>query len=69
MRPTVWPDKTFIIDRLLQSQHPDVHNWIGLLKANDDSAHFETFKEKILAHDNYRGTNFATVFPELINHI
>jgi len=69
MRPTVWPDKTFILDRLSQSNHPDVQNWIELLKTNDSSAHFETFKQKILEHDNYRGTDFLSTFPELKNHL
>jgi MoaA/NifB/PqqE/SkfB family radical SAM enzyme len=65
MRPTVWPDKQFIIDRLSCSQYSDVKNWIELLKAHDDSEHFETFKSKTIEHDNYRRINFSTVFPEL----
>lgn len=69
MRPTVWPDKTFIIDRLSQSRYPDVQNWIGLLEANDDAEHFETFKTKVHEHDRYRGTNFAKTFPELTLYI
>ena len=65
MRPTVWPNKTLIINKLNQSQHADVKNWVSLLQSQDDSQHFELFKSKVSEHDRYRGTDFATTFPEL----
>lgn len=65
MRPSVWPDKQFIIEHLEDSRHPEVKNWIEMLTTQDDSEHYETFKNKIAEHDAYRGTNFAKTFPEL----
>ncbi len=67
MRPTVWPNNTFIVDRLNLSQHTDVQNWVSLLQSKDDSQYFELFRSKVVEHDRYRGTDFATTFPELAN--
>lgn len=67
MRPTVWPNKNFIVDKLNSSQHADVKNWISLLQSQDDSQHFELFRSKVVEHDRYRGIDFATTFPELAN--
>lgn len=69
MKPTVWPDKKFIIARLMKSKYLDVRIWAKLLESTDNSIHFETFKNKIIEHDNYRGTDFLSTFPELKNHL
>lgn len=65
MRPTVWPNKKFIVEHLLKSQHPEVKNWIELLTTYNDQEHFDIFKAKAIEHDKYRGTDFNKVFPEL----
>lgn len=67
MRPTVWPNKSLIVDQLSLSQHTDVKNWVSLLQLQDDSQYFELFRCKVIEHDRYRGTDFATTFPELAN--
>jgi hypothetical protein len=40
-----------------------------MIANSDDSALFETFKKYLLQHDQYRGTSFAKVFPELNKYL
>ena len=44
---------------------------IASLKENIDKLIkiFETFKKYLQQHDQYRGTNFAVVFPELNKYL
>ena len=67
MRPTVWPNdiKLKIINKLNASQHQDICNWVKLLVNEDDSEHFDEFKTRTHAHDQYRKISFANTFPEL----
>lgn len=65
MRPTVWPNRQAIADHLEKSQHADVKNWVELLRTHDDSVYFDMFRTKVAEHDTYRGTDFATTFPEM----
>jgi hypothetical protein len=34
----------------------------------DDSEHFDQFCNKLRQHDQYRGTDFDTTFPELAKY-
>jgi sulfatase maturation enzyme AslB (radical SAM superfamily) len=67
MRPSVWPaavrDK--IKEHLEKSKYHDVQAWASLLHHNDDSKHFELFKTRLMAHDQYRGLSFNNTFEEL----
>ena len=67
MRPTVWPNdiKFKIINKLNASQHQDICNWVKLLVNEDDSEHFDEFKTRTHAHDQYRKISFENTFPEL----
>lgn len=69
MRPSVWPNKSFILNKLKRSSHDVVFDWIDFLLGCDDSEHFEQFKIKTAEHDQYRGVNFASTFPELNEHM
>lgn len=71
MRPTVWPKhvRTMIADKLNASQHPDIAFWADLMTNQDDSAHFERFKELTQIHDAKRSLNFAETFPELAEYL
>lgn len=69
MRPAVWPDKTFILEKLQQSSYDFISDWISFLQSRDDSAYFEKFKNKTQEHDTYRGTDFAITFPELVEQL
>ena len=71
MRPTVWPESTrrAIADHLAVSKHPEVQLWSELLNNNDDSKHFDEFCKRIIQHDDYRGLDFKTTFPELTQYI
>lgn len=67
LRPTVWPNniRQKIIAHLEADPHTISQSWAGLLKNQDDSAHYPEFLEKTHWHDQYRGLNFAETFPEL----
>ena len=71
MRPSVWcPDAgADIVEKLKHSQHPDVVTWSRLMANTDDSEHFDQFCSKLRQHDQYRGTDFDTTFPELAKYI
>jgi sulfatase maturation enzyme AslB (radical SAM superfamily) len=71
MRLSVWPDpaKKFIIDHLKSSTWQDVQTWADLMNNTNDSDLFDTFKQRCHQHDQYRNTNFASVFPELAPYI
>lgn len=71
MRPSVWHStaRQAILDKLSQSQYSDVHDWKDMIANSDDSVLFETFKKYLKQHDQYRGTNFAIVFPELNKYL
>lgn len=67
LRPSIWPNsaKDFIIERLRTSRHQDLHRWADMIQSIDDSRHFEMFKIMTLKYDQYRGTNFFQIFPEM----
>jgi len=71
MRLSVWPEpaKKFIIDHLKSSTWQDVQTWADLMNNTNDSDLFDTFKQRCHQHDQYRNTNFASVFPELAPYI
>jgi hypothetical protein len=71
MRPSVWTDpaRSVIINKLASSLDPDVKQWALLLSNTDDSHLFDTFKEKVKAHDTYRALEFTKTFPELATYI
>jgi molybdenum cofactor biosynthesis enzyme MoaA len=71
MRPGVWSEdaKNFIKNKILQSTIPDIHPWANLMINHNDSEHFDLFCQRLKQHDNYRGIDFETVFPELKNYI
>jgi MoaA/NifB/PqqE/SkfB family radical SAM enzyme len=71
MRPGVWPNeaKNFIKNKILQSAIIEIHPWAHLMSNHDDSEHFDLFCQRLKEHDDFRGVEFATVFPELKNYI
>jgi hypothetical protein len=71
MRPSVWSNhaRNIIIEKLQQSQHADVVTWSQLIANTNDSEHFDQFCNRLQQHDQYRGTDFKTTFPELANYI
>jgi MoaA/NifB/PqqE/SkfB family radical SAM enzyme len=71
MRPGVWSQdaRLAIIEKLQTSQYPDVLTWANMISTVDESKFFNEFKNKLHAHDQYRGVNFKNTFPELANYI
>lgn len=69
MRPSVWPEeaKRDIIDHLDSHPNPDCRVWADFLAKNDDSIYWQEFKTKSARHDQYRGLDFCTVFPEMVD--
>jgi len=65
MRPTVWPDKEKIINKLNQSNIKEVNNWSSLILSQDDTEYFNEFCMRTRQHDAYRNLNFNEVFPEM----
>ena len=65
MRPGVWPNRQYIIDHLMTSEYADVKDWAKLIENVDDSAQFEEFCNRLHQHDQHRGLDFATTFPEM----
>lgn len=65
MRPSIWPMPAhdFIMAKLRSRE--DLQSWANMLQSVDDTQYFETFKTVTLKHDEYRGTDFAKVFPEM----
>lgn len=66
LRCTVWPQqyKKQLIDRLQSSQHTECHTWANLIMSHDDSELYPQFQQFVRRHDQYRGLDFALVFPE-----
>lgn len=46
----------------------DLTRWSQLMANTDDSEHFDQFCSKLRQHDQYRGTDFDTTFPELAKY-
>lgn len=71
MRPTVWPDTTrqMIADKLKNSQYPEVQTWANVLESDNDSDQFDQFRQRVIQHDQYRGTDFAQTFPEMAKYL
>ena len=69
MRPTVWPSQVHIVNHLQKSQHQDVLDWAKLISNTSDSDLFDEFCNKLHQHDQYRGLNFADIFPEMAPYI
>lgn len=71
MRPSVWPAevRAVIAEHLKASNDPEVGIWAELIANTDDSQHWQDFKKYLQLHDQYRGTDFADVFPELAEFI
>lgn len=71
MRPTVWPlpGRQFVTDRLRSSQRAVLEPWANLMETDDDSRHFDQFKTMMRKHDQFRGTDFATTFPDMVRFL
>ena len=71
MRPTIWPDaaRDFIIDKLRNSQHKELHTWATMLSRVNDNDRFDTFKEHVRWQDQYRRTDFDSTFPEIARYL
>lgn len=71
IRPSVWfgPAKQLIIEKLSSSEYDDVKLWSELISNTNDSEYYTLFQTRVLEHDQYRGTNFKQVFPELAEYI
>jgi MoaA/NifB/PqqE/SkfB family radical SAM enzyme len=71
MRPAVWPApiRNIIADYLLSSQYDDVKVWGQMIQRSDDSGQFETFKTKLVQHDQFRSLDFRNTFPELAKYL
>lgn len=71
LRPTVWKSKAkdFILNRLKNSKY-DLKSYVSLLSTEDDSAQqFETFRYRLLRHDQYRKLSFKNTFPEMFTFL
>lgn len=68
LRPSVWPKAIAnkIVAHLKKSKYQDVLTWAELLNNTDDSQHFETFRQSVMLHSDYRKQNLDLVFPELV---
>lgn len=71
MRPSIWTGraKQLIIQKLADSKYEDVRVWSELIDNTNDSVKYDLFCQRLQAHDQYRGTNFKQVFPELAEYI
>jgi hypothetical protein len=69
MRPGVWPGSAHVVDHLLTSKHKDVRTWAEMINNTNDHEHFDEFCRRLHQHDQYRGLNFADVFPEMADFI
>jgi len=71
MRPSVWagPARAKIIRQLESSEYLAVRRWAGLIINTDDTDQFETFKQRLHEHDQYRNLDFRKTFPELAEYI
>lgn len=71
MRYGVWPLEVrgLISNKLKQSLNSDVAVWADAILTSDDNEHWEDFKYYLKKHDQYRGTKFTGVFPELAPYI
>lgn len=67
MQPTVWstPAREVIHSKLTESCNVDIQPWAELIKNSPESDQFELFCARLKQHDQFRGTSFDTVFPEL----
>lgn len=70
-RPSVWPEpaRQHIVNKLASSTHSSVQLWSGLIANTDDSKHFDKFLKYTRAHDQIRGLDFGTTFPEMAPYI
>lgn len=64
-RPSIWPQKKQIVDKLSASEFNECHTWAALIQNTDDSQHYELFRDVTARRDKYRGCSFERVFPEL----
>jgi len=71
MRLGVWPEpvRKIISQHLKNSTDTDVNTWASIVENTDDSEHWNSFKHYLKQHDQYRNTDFASVFPELAKFI
>jgi MoaA/NifB/PqqE/SkfB family radical SAM enzyme len=71
VRPAVWPAgaREHIYNKLSKSQHPEVLTWAKLIQNSDDSTYFEKFQNSVKSHDEYRGLDFKTTFPEMADYL
>lgn len=69
MSPGVWPDKKHLVQHLSTSNYEDVRVWAEMINNVDDSDQIEEFCKRLHQHDQYRGTDFKTTFPEMASYI
>ena len=71
MRPTVWPAtaRDHIVKQLGRSLHTGVETWAQVVANSDDTDQFDEFCVRLHQHDQYRGLDFTTTFPEMAIYI
>jgi hypothetical protein len=71
MRPGVWPTEAHdvIAKHLGNSKYDDVRVWANVIVKNRDVDQFGEFCKRLHQHDQYRDTDFKTVFPEMASYI
>ena len=69
MRPELWPNKQHIVAQLMQSVHEDVQTWAEMISNTTDHEYFDEFCQRLHQHDQYRGLDFAKIFPEMAPYI
>jgi hypothetical protein len=71
MRPTVWSARARnqIVKHLSNSLHADVETWAQVVADSDDSDQFDEFCGRLQQHDQHRGLDFTTTFPEMAIYI
>lgn len=71
LRSTVWPcaAREMIAARLNNSSRMAMRRWGHHVANTDDSDYWAQFRNFVHTHDQYRGVNFATVFPELTEYL
>lgn len=70
LRPSVWKNngKNYILDKLKNSKY-DLSPFVSLIQNEDDSEQFETFRYRLLRHDQYRKLSFKNTFPEMFTFL
>lgn len=70
LRPTVWKQdaRDYIINRLQNSRF-NLNSFVQLMRTEDDSIKFETFRYRLLRHDSFRKLSFKNTFTEMFDFL